>query len=225
MISKEKIKKNAICYWSAENESFVAESALIPNIVIGIGDTTDEAFSTFYQALDDMFDEVVADNVAGYSKGRPSKGYVPFNANVRPTSKAKLSELSEQLDVSQGETVDFLVFFHDRKLQETVPVLQKDQVVEALAKLAQQQAELVKEQHETRKAILKAMQEQSKALGQSNPVLSMLSASDPGWMSKIQNSLLSAFNAHVNNMLMPSGGGLPGMQPVSRDKMHMLRAQ
>jgi len=135
MISKDKIKKTLVCYWSAEDEAYVAESAMLPAVVIGVGDTKDEAVRTFETTLEGMYDELTNDNVAGYTMGRPSKGYVPFNANIRPSSKTKLAELAEEFDIAQGEVVDFLVFYRDCKLQEQDHVPDKNEILAGLDKI------------------------------------------------------------------------------------------
>jgi hypothetical protein len=107
-----------VLYWSTDADSYVAESAMMPNVAIGLGATPDEAKQSFDAALNDVFDELTADNVAGYKMGRPAKGYVPLNTNIRPASKQMLAELARQMDISQGEVVDYLLFFHKCKLEE-----------------------------------------------------------------------------------------------------------
>ena len=118
MISKDTVRKTVVCYWSAENETFVAESAMIPHVVIGVGETHALAMSNFEEVLDDVYEELTADNVAGYKKGRPAKGYTALNVNVRPTTKIEIAKLSTDLNISQGEVLDYLVFYHGCKMQE-----------------------------------------------------------------------------------------------------------
>lgn len=142
MISKERIHKTLICYWSAEDESFVAESSLIPHVVLGVGNTREEALLNFGDMLDDAYDEIASDNVAGYKAGRPAKGYVPFNANIRPTSKSKISDLAHEMEISQGEVLDYLAFFYECKLQECDHVPTKDELVVALNAILREQVSL-----------------------------------------------------------------------------------
>lgn len=137
MTSKEKIRNTVVCYWSAEDESFIAESSMIPHVVIGVGETDDEAKGEFDKALDDVFDEVTADNVAGYKMGRPAKGYVAFNTNLRPSSRKRIQSLASELDVSQGEAVDFLVFFHECKSQEKGRIPEKNELVMSLDSISE----------------------------------------------------------------------------------------
>lgn len=118
MISKETIRNTMVCYLSADDQSFVAQSAMIPNVVIGVGETKAEAKESFETALNDVYEEIVGDNVAGYKAGRPSKGYVAFNTNIRPSSRAAVIALSKSMDISQGEVVDYLVFYYECKKQE-----------------------------------------------------------------------------------------------------------
>lgn len=132
MISKEKIGKTVICYWSAADESFIAESSLIPHVVLGVGETPEEAKDDFMQTLDGMFDEITSDNVAGYKMGRPAKGYAAFNINIRPSSKVRVGDLAKELEISQGEAVDYLVFFHECKLLEGARAPQRDEIAAKL---------------------------------------------------------------------------------------------
>jgi len=143
VISKEKIKKTVVCYWSAADETFVAESAMMPHVVLGVGDTSAEALRNFDTMLDTLYGDITSDNVAGYKLGRPAKGYVPFNVNIRPSSKSKILELAKELDISQGETFDYLVFFYECKLQEYSHVPDKDELVKALEQFREQQTQLV----------------------------------------------------------------------------------
>lgn len=138
-ISKSKIKNTVACFWSAEEQTFLAESSLIPGVVLGVGETFEQAVANFSETLDDVYNEFSNDNVAGYKSGRPSKGYVAFNANIRPSSKLKLGELSEQLDISQGEVVDFLLFFYECKSLEIDVPHSKNEMIELLQTLRTEQ--------------------------------------------------------------------------------------
>jgi hypothetical protein len=93
--------------------------------------------------LNANYDEISGDNLAGYKMGRPAKGYVAFNTNVRPSSEARIAELASEMDISQGEVLDYLLFFFDCKLQEQVSPNQ-NQLAAAIEALRAQQAELVK---------------------------------------------------------------------------------
>lgn len=135
MISKQKLKNTLVCYWSSEDESFIAESSLMPAVMIGTGDSEQEALESFESALNSSYKEIEADNVAGYKMGRPAKGYVAFNTNIRPASRTKISKLAEEMDISQGEVIDYLVFYRDCKLQEGARVPEKDELVVTLAEL------------------------------------------------------------------------------------------
>jgi predicted RNase H-like HicB family nuclease len=143
MIRKEKIKKTVVCYWSAMDETFVAESAMMPHVVIGVGETPDEALRNFDTTLDTVYDDITSDNVAGYKLGRPAKGYVPLNVNIRSSSRSRILELAKELEISQGEAFDYLVFFFECKIQEHAHVPDKDELVRALEQFKEQQIQLV----------------------------------------------------------------------------------
>lgn len=72
-----------------------------------------------------------------------SLGYVAFNTNVRPSSKARIAELADEMVISPREVLDYLLFFFDCKLQEQVSPNQ-NQLAAAIEALRAQQAELVK---------------------------------------------------------------------------------
>jgi hypothetical protein len=116
---------------------------MMPHVVIGVGDTSAEALRNFDTMLDTVYGDITSDNVAGYKLGRPAKGYVPFNVNIRPSSKSRILELAKELDISQGETFDYLVFFYECKLQEHTHVPDKDELVKALEQFKEQQTQLV----------------------------------------------------------------------------------
>lgn len=137
MISKEQIQATVVSYWSAENGCFVAESSLIPHVVLGVGQTPEEALQNFGESLEDSYEDIMNDNVAGYKTGRPAKGYVSFNVNLRPSSRVKVTELANKLRISYGEAVDHLVFFYECKIQEVEHVPQKDELVKAMNQFAE----------------------------------------------------------------------------------------
>jgi hypothetical protein len=134
MSNKERIQNTVVCYWADEDEVYVAESAMMPHAVIGIGRTREEAMEDFSRALDSAMDDIEKDNVAGYKIGRPAKGYIHFNTNIRPSSKARIGELSAELKISHGEVVDYLVFYRDCKISEVnlVPHTQSDVAISGL---------------------------------------------------------------------------------------------
>jgi hypothetical protein len=130
MTTDEKIKNTMVCYWSAPDEVFVAESSMMPHVIMGIGKTVDEAKKDFFKVLSAAMNDIENDNVAGYKVGRPAKGYVAFNTNIQPTSKRRIAELADEMKVSQGEIVDYLVFYRDCKVQEVGLVPKQSDVFE-----------------------------------------------------------------------------------------------
>lgn len=110
-ISKEKIRKTIICYWKEEDQVFIAESALLPYVVIGVGETKKEAIDLFHSLLDDVFEEFEADNVAGYSEGKPIR-QVQVNVLVNSRTAAEIAKLVKALDISTDDAVDYLAFYY-----------------------------------------------------------------------------------------------------------------
>lgn len=142
MISKAKLKNTAVIYWSADDEVFAAESSLMPGVIVGVGENRQEARDKFERALDDVYDEVSSDNVAGYKVGRPTKGYVAFNANIRPSSKAMIAKLSDDMEISQGEVLDYLVFYLECKEQETGKALTENEIKSGITEILQEMRSL-----------------------------------------------------------------------------------
>ena len=133
MIRKEAIRKTAVTYWSKDDDCFVVESPLFDRVA-GVGDTKDEAFKVFVELLDDAYEELEKDNVLGYKRGRPAKGGVNLHCQVRPSTKDTITELAAKFgDISQGEMIDFLLFYFQRKTEE-VEVVQSAQSTSALEK-------------------------------------------------------------------------------------------
>ena len=109
-MNKKAIANTAILYWCNEDECYLKESPLFDS-VLGVGDTPQEAEKTFSDLLDDAYESYLEGRVPGYSKpGRPAKGGLPLNSDVRPETKNRLRELAKQFDCSTGEVVDYLLF-------------------------------------------------------------------------------------------------------------------
>ena len=115
-MKKETIRKTAITYWSGEDDCYVTRSPLFDRVA-GVGETRDEARTVFEELLDIAFAELEKDNVVGYKKGRPSKGYVNIHCQVPEETKEELSLLGEKFGISQGEVITYLMGFHEYKGQ------------------------------------------------------------------------------------------------------------
>jgi predicted RNase H-like HicB family nuclease len=115
MISKDSIRRTAVCRWSDEDECFVVESPLFDR-VIGTGYTAQEAQALFESMLDGAYAEIKAGNVIGYNKaGRPAKEGVQLNCRVKQHTHEGVAQLAKDLDISQGEVVDVLAFHYLNK--------------------------------------------------------------------------------------------------------------
>lgn len=109
-MNKKAIKKTAVIYWCEDDQCFLKESPLFDS-VLGVGDTPEEAENAFSDLLDDAYDAYLDGRVPGYTKpGRPAKGGVALNSDVRPETKERVKELAQQFDCSTGEVVDYLLF-------------------------------------------------------------------------------------------------------------------
>jgi len=109
-MNKKAIANTAILYWCNEDECYLKESPLFDS-VLGVGDTPQEAEKTFSNLLDDAYEAYLEGRVPGYSKpGRPAKGGISLNSDVRPATKNTIKVMSQQLECSTGEVVDYLLF-------------------------------------------------------------------------------------------------------------------
>jgi hypothetical protein len=113
MIKKESIEKTAVCYWSKEDVSYVAESPLFPRTA-GIGDTPQEARDHFTNMLNEAYSYLADKKVRGYNKrGRPAKNGINFHTQIRANTKKYIAKLAKEFDISHGEVLDFLCAFHE----------------------------------------------------------------------------------------------------------------
>jgi len=118
MISKDTIKRTSACYWSAEDECFVAESPLFDRIA-GTGESEEKARAMFEDMLDDAYEELKIGKVVGYGKiGRPSKEGIQLNCKVRHATHDSIDQLARALNISQGEVVDVLCFHYSKRTDE-----------------------------------------------------------------------------------------------------------
>jgi len=113
-MKKDAIRKTAITYWSNEDDAYITQSPLFERVA-GVGETKVEARNVFEELLDTAFAELEKDNVVGYKKGRPAKGYVNIHCQVPEEVKNELSSLGEKLGISQGEVIRYLLGFYQYK--------------------------------------------------------------------------------------------------------------
>lgn len=109
-MNKKAITNTAITYWCHEDKCYLRESPLFDS-VLGVGDTPKEAEQTFSDLLDDAYEAYLEGRVPGYaSPGRPAKGGVALNSDVRPATKEKIKALADTFGCSAGDVVDYLLF-------------------------------------------------------------------------------------------------------------------
>lgn len=120
-MDKQAIEKAAVCYWSAEDESYVAESLIFQRCG-GTGDTREEAWRQFKEFLNEMYIAYKEGKLAGYAKpGRPSKGATGVHVRLQPSTKDRIDELAEQFGISQGEVIDYLANYQEVAVLPTKP--------------------------------------------------------------------------------------------------------
>lgn len=113
-MNREAIKKTAVCRFDSEEKILVVESPLL-DIVTGASHNEDEAWEIFYDLLDACYIEYLEGKRVGQyqNRGRPAKGGISFNAQVKPSTKQEIATLAKNLGCSQGEAVDYLLASHN----------------------------------------------------------------------------------------------------------------
>ena len=124
-MNKKAIRNTAICYWSEEDETFVVESPLFETIA-GIGVTEEDSWKVFDNLLDDAYEAYLEGRVPGYERpGRPAKGGVALNIDVKSETKELIKNLANDFQCSQGEIIDFLTFAYRKRNEHSDPYVQK----------------------------------------------------------------------------------------------------
>jgi predicted RNase H-like HicB family nuclease len=111
-MNKVTIAKSAVSYWDENYQQYIVESPLFAGCT-GVGDTEEEARQIFDDLLSDAYQAYLEGRVPGYARpGRPAKGAVPFNSNIKPESKELIQRLADEIGCSLGEAVDYLSFHY-----------------------------------------------------------------------------------------------------------------
>lgn len=111
-MNKDAIYKTAVCFWDVESECFVVRSPIFQR-VIGADETPEGAWKVFSEILDDTYTAYKAGKLAGYGKvGRPAKDKVRLNTELAPDIKRALETLSDGMQISQGEAIEYCVHFY-----------------------------------------------------------------------------------------------------------------
>lgn len=116
-MNRDSIKRTAICRYDARAREFIVESPLL-DVCHGIADTENEAWEIFEDLLDAMYIEYLEGKGVGrYKRGRPSKGRLEFHAQIKQRTKKGIAALAKELNISQGEALDFLLFSYSCHLE------------------------------------------------------------------------------------------------------------
>ena len=152
MIKKNTIRASATCWWSQDDNAYLVQSPLFPGCLVD-APSEEEAWREYDEALNEDYIYLLENKAAGYDlKGRPSKGeLVNVHMQIRPDSKAILSELTALHGLSQGEVIDWALHMaaHQKKKPANVPksdpqlYLTMQQREEKLAALVKEFSQLV----------------------------------------------------------------------------------
>lgn len=105
------ILNTAITSWREEDDCYWTESPLCD--FIGAHGATPEESKALFQTFLEEHVAAYKDNRHAVLKkpGRPAKGKVSMHAELNPEIKAELSIVAKQLNISQGEAVEYLFTF------------------------------------------------------------------------------------------------------------------
>jgi hypothetical protein len=99
------IKKTAVCYWSKNDDSYIARSPLF-DMTIGMGDTPEEALAKFSASVDVLDEDFKQDKLVGYgSHASPKQA---LNVEVRRGTVTVLNLIAERFGCTMDEAVDYL---------------------------------------------------------------------------------------------------------------------
>lgn len=136
-MNKQAILNTAVCYWSDEDDCYVVESPLL-EISVGVGDTQKDAIANFENHIATAYESYLEGRMKHiYDRpGRPSKGRVAFNAEIKPQTRKQMKKLAAELGCTQGELIDYLLFFHQKQIDKGVSGRKESDVYEALKSMS-----------------------------------------------------------------------------------------
>jgi DNA polymerase/3'-5' exonuclease PolX len=116
-MNREAIKKTVIERFDGKDQVWVVQSPLLP-ICHGIDEDIEAARKIFDDLLNAMYIQYLEGNAVGdYRRGRPSKGLVDIHVQVKPQVREALKRLAAEKEISQGETVHYLLACWEYALQ------------------------------------------------------------------------------------------------------------
>jgi predicted RNase H-like HicB family nuclease len=107
----ETIRKTALIQWSEEDEAFLIQSPLCPDVV-AIEETEEQAWELFDDMLA-VYLQAEQEGRLAKGPGRPRKNKIRFDAEIDPDIKVALADEAKGLGISLGEMVEVL-FGHYR---------------------------------------------------------------------------------------------------------------
>jgi predicted RNase H-like HicB family nuclease len=127
-MNKQAIQKTAISRWSEDDECYLIQSPLMDSI-IGVGDTVEEAQREFSNILSDAYEAYLEGKMSVADKaGRPAKNRIALNTDVKQATRDAVRHLASEFTCSQGEVIDFLVFFHTHRQTTNTQAVERDSI-------------------------------------------------------------------------------------------------
>jgi hypothetical protein len=108
-MNKTAILRTVVWQHDRKRRCYIVESPLCDR-VIGVGKTRKEAWKIFNELLNETYVAYLEGKLVGYEKrGRPAKGNVEFHTQVRPSVKEHINKRAQELGISQGDVIAYLV--------------------------------------------------------------------------------------------------------------------
>jgi len=124
-MNRDALKWTAITVFDPQEKVYIAKST-IADLVIGVGDTPEEAREIFEDLIDEAYIAYLEGKRVGpYQKrqtarrGRPPKNTVDIHTQVHPDTKKEIRSFSQQAGCSIGEVIDYMVaYWKSQKITE-----------------------------------------------------------------------------------------------------------
>jgi predicted RNase H-like HicB family nuclease/antitoxin component of RelBE/YafQ-DinJ toxin-antitoxin module len=111
-MNKKLIESTRTIHFSDVDDGYVITSPLFQHIV-GFGETKEEALQVFANHAQKKYADYLEERIDGpkrSGKGRPAKGLISLDANVRQETRQWANAVASKLGISLGEVIDMAMF-------------------------------------------------------------------------------------------------------------------
>lgn len=111
-MNKETIEKTAVCYWSKDDDCYVAHSLTFHGCA-GTGETLEKAEQLFKELLNKMYIDYQECKLAGYVEPSNAAEDGGIRMQLKQTTKDRIDKLAEQFGITREQVVDYLVNYQE----------------------------------------------------------------------------------------------------------------